>query len=281
MTEVAQDQTPVALVTGGGAGIGAAVSTRLAKSGHRVVVVDIDPDAAQRTAEEVSGVAFAADVADPAQHPAMVAFAVEQYGRLDVAVLNAGVPSGQEPDAPLDVDRYRRTIGVNLNSVVYGIDAVTPALAEHGGAIVVTASLAGLDPTQANPIYAMTKSAVIGYVRAMSVPLAKHGITINAICPGFVDTKMLGIAVRLLRRQGFPLLSTDEVADAVLAVLAGPGSGQAWPLLPGRTPEPFGFPPVPTALLPDGSEARLRTFLKPRPKAPNSDADNGQGTTST
>jgi NAD(P)-dependent dehydrogenase (short-subunit alcohol dehydrogenase family) len=263
------EHAPVALVTGGGAGIGEAVSTRLAAHGYRVLVVDIDLDAAKKVADAVGGVAFQADVADPAQHPAMAAHAIAQYGRLDLAVLNAGVSSGQAPELPLDVDKYRRTTGVNLDSVVYGIDAVTGPLAESGGAIVVTASLAGLDPTQANPIYAMTKSAVLGYVRAMSVPLAKRGVTINAICPGFVDTAMLGISVRLLRRQGFPLLSVDEVADAVLTVLAGSGTGEAWTLLPGRPPAPFGFPPVPSALLPDGSEAQLKGLLGPRaPKKP-------------
>jgi len=261
------DQEPVALVTGGGAGIGAAVCSRLAARGYRIIVADIDEAAANKVADLVGGVAFPADVADPEQHRAMVAHAVERYGWLDVAVLNAGVSSGQTPESALDVDRYRRTTGVNLDSVVFGIDAAVPELARRGGAVVVTASLAALDPTQANPIYAMTKSAVVGYVRAMSVPLAKRGVTVNAICPGFVDTAILGIAARLLRKQGFPLLTPEDVADAVLTVLDGDGTGEAWTVLPGRPPAPFGFPPVPSALLPDGSEARLRSLLGPKKPA--------------
>jgi NAD(P)-dependent dehydrogenase (short-subunit alcohol dehydrogenase family) len=254
----------VAVVTGGGAGIGAAVCARLSGLGYRVVVVDIDAAAAHQVAEAVGGTSFQADVSDPDQNRAMVARAVERYGRLDVAVLNAGISSEQAPDQPIDLGLYRRANGVNVDGVVFGIDAAAPELARHGGTIVVTASLAALGPESANPVYALGKSAVVGYVRAMSVSLAQRGVRVNAICPGFTDTAILGISKRLMAKQKFPLLTPDDVADAVTTVLDKAGSGEAWTLVAGRPPAAFDFPAVPTSLLPDGTEVRLRPFLGPR-----------------
>jgi NAD(P)-dependent dehydrogenase (short-subunit alcohol dehydrogenase family) len=264
MTDASEQAAAVALVTGGGGGIGAAVCTRLAARGYRIVVVDVDAAAAEAVAASVQGGAFRADVSDPDQNTAMVAHAIERYGRLDVAVLNAGVNSEQPPDGPLDIELYRRANGVNVDGVVFGIDAAVPELARHNGAIVVTASLAALGPEQANPIYAMGKSALVGYVRAMSTPLAQRGVTINAVCPGFADTAILGITRWLLRKQRFPLLTTDEVADATLTVLDKAGSGEAWTVIPGRPPARYDFPALPLPLLPDGTEARLRPFMAPR-----------------
>lgn len=257
---------PVALVTGGGNGIGAALCARLAATGHRVVVVDVDPDATAKSAQSCGGVAFPADVCDPEQNRAMVAHAFQHFGRLDIAVLNAGVSSDQPPDLPLDLVRYRRVLGVNIDGLAFGIDATVPELVRHGGRILVTASLAGLGPDQANPLYALTKSAAIGYVRAMAASLEQRGVSINALCPGFTDTAILGITRRLLRKQGFPLLTPDDVAAAALTVLQTPGTGQAWTLVAGRPPQPFAFPQMPTTLMPDGTQAQFRPFLGRAPK---------------
>jgi NAD(P)-dependent dehydrogenase (short-subunit alcohol dehydrogenase family) len=262
--------TKVALVTGGAGGIGTALCGRLAKLGYTVLVVDVDLEAARRVAQPLGGNAFRADVGDPGDNRAMVGYALERFGRLDVAVLNAGVNSEQPPDVALDVERYRRTNAVNVDGVVFGIDACTPVLARQGGAIVVTASLAALRPEQANPLYAMGKSAVLGYVRAMSVPLARSGITVNALCPGFTDTPILGITKKLMRKQGFPLLTPEDVADAFETVLSDPETGQAWALVAGRPATRFAFPPVPTTLSADGTEVELRPFLGPRETVPRS-----------
>jgi len=212
----------------------------------------------------LGGNALRADVGDPDDNREMVAATLDRHGRLDLLVLNAGVNSEQPPDVPLRLERYRRTNAVNVDGVVFGIDAATPALARQGGTILVTASLAALGPEQANPLYAMGKSAVVGYVRAMSVPLARNGISINAICPGFTDTPILGIGKRLMRKQGFPLLSPEDVADACQTVLSEPGTGEAWVLVAGRPVTRFAFPAVPASLLPDGTEVSLRPFLAPR-----------------
>jgi NAD(P)-dependent dehydrogenase (short-subunit alcohol dehydrogenase family) len=256
----------VALVTGGGNGIGAALCGKLAAAGHRVVVVDIDPEATAKVAQSCGGIPFEADVSDLKQNHAMVAHAVERFGRLDVAVLNAGVSSDQPPDLPLDLDRYRRVLGVNIDGLAFGIDAAAPELARRAGRVLVTASLAGLGPDQANPLYALTKSAAIGYVRAIAASLEQRGVSINALCPGFTDTAILGIARRLIRKQRFPLLTPDEVAAAALTVLTTPGTGEAWTLVAGRPTQPFAFTPLPTTLMPDGTEARFRPFLSRAPK---------------
>ncbi|MEZ0114304.1 NAD(P)-dependent dehydrogenase (short-subunit alcohol dehydrogenase family) [Catenulispora sp. EB89] len=261
MSETETSEAPVALVTGAGNGIGAALCAKLAAAGHRVVVVDIDPEATAKSAESCGGAVFPADVSDLDQNRAMVAHAIERFGRLDIAVLNAGVSSDQPPDLPLDVERYRRVLGVNVDGLAFGIDATVPELARHAGRILVTASLAGLGPDQANPLYALTKSAAIGYVRAIADSLEQRDIRINALCPGFTDTAILGITRRLIRKQGFPLLSPDDVADAALTVLAEPGTGQAWTVVAGRAPQPFAFPPLPTTLMPDGSQARFRPLF--------------------
>jgi NADP-dependent 3-hydroxy acid dehydrogenase YdfG len=97
----------------------------------------------------------------------MVAHAVAVHGRLDALVLNAGVRSDLDPTQPLDVAAYRHVCGVNLDAVVFGVDAGVPALAATNGSILVAASLAGLDPTPANPVYAMGKAGAVAYVRAM------------------------------------------------------------------------------------------------------------------
>lgn len=255
------DAPPVALVTGGAGGIGAAVCARLAKSGYRLVVADVDLDGAQRVADESGGTAVRTDVSDPADNRAMVAHAEEAYGRLDVLVLNAGVASDVPPDPPLDLEKYRRAMGVNVDGVVFGIDAGLGLLERSGGQIVVTASLAGLGPEAANPVYALGKSAVVGYVRAMARPLALRGVRINAICPSFADTAILGIAKRLMRKQRFPLLAPDEVAEAIGTIVAGSASGEAWAVVAGRPAAPFAFTEVPTTLQPDGIEVSFKPFL--------------------
>jgi NAD(P)-dependent dehydrogenase (short-subunit alcohol dehydrogenase family) len=256
----------VALVTGGAGGIGAAVCARLAALEHRVVVVDLDLDAARQVAAQVGGTAFRADVSDPLQNRAMVEHAVAAYGSLDLLVLSAGIVSDVPPDPPIDAAQYRRALGVNLDGVVFGIDAGLGALQLAGGQILVNASLAALGPAQANPVYALTKSAVVGYVRAMSTPLRQRGVRINAVCPGFTDTDFLGITKRLMRKQKFPLLTPDEVAGAMLTVIAGDGTGEAWTLVAGRPPAPYAFPDVPATLLADGTEVELKPFLSAKSK---------------
>jgi len=246
-------EAPVALVTGGAGGIGRAVCRRLASRGCRVVVADLDPAAAGVAAAGVGGVPVGVDVSDPAGSRAAVDAALAAYGRLDVVALNAGVSSGQTAADALDLAAYRRIVGVNMDGVVFGVDAALPALrASGGGSIVVTASLAGLVPMPSDPLYTLTKTAVVGYVRALAEPLAADGVRINALCPGFTDTTILGVAKAVFDAASFPLLDPNDVAAAFVAVLDAGRSGEAWFVQPGREPSPYRFRGVPGPVLADG-----------------------------
>ena len=171
---------------------------------------------------------------------------MSEYGRLDVAVLNAGVASGLGPLDPLDLEAYRRIVGVNQDAVVYGLDAAVPVLrAAGGGKVVVTASLAGLVPMLSDPLYTLTKTAVVAYVRALGPALAGLGVTVTALCPGFADTAIVDPLRAGLSEAGLPLLTVDEVGDAFLALLDAGKPGEVWFVQPGREPGPYAFRGVP------------------------------------
>ncbi|MEQ3554137.1 SDR family NAD(P)-dependent oxidoreductase [Pseudonocardia nematodicida] len=235
----------VALVTGGSSGIGAAAVGRLAAAGASVLVVDRDEAGATAVAARTGGAAFPADVTDPEALPAAVAAAEERFGRLDVVLLNAGTTAGQSGIEGLDVDGYRRIVGVNLDHVVFGLSAAVPALRRTGGGrVVATASLAGLVPMPGDALYTATKHAVVGYVRAAAPTLAADGITVTAVCPGFVDTALIaGVRDRF---GDFPLLTADDVAAAIGTVLERGEPGECWFVQPGRDPAPYGFRGVPS-----------------------------------
>jgi NAD(P)-dependent dehydrogenase (short-subunit alcohol dehydrogenase family) len=236
----------VALVTGGAGGFGRAFARRLAARGHAVVVADLDADGAAEVAAEVGGTPVRADVSRPEETVAAVRTAIAEHGRLDVVALNAGVGSGLAALDPLDLEAYRRVVGVNQDAVVYGLDAAVPAMrASGGGRVVVTASLAGLVPMPADPLYTMTKTAVVGYVRAVGEAYAGIGVTVTALCPGFADTALLGALREPLAVAGLPLLSADDVGDAFLDVLDRGAPGEAWFVQPGREPGPYRFRGVP------------------------------------
>src|SRR5829696_10209125 len=237
---------PVGLVTGGAGGFGRAFARRLAARGHAVVVADLDAEGAAEVAASVGGVAVRADVSRPEDTVAAVRRAIDTYGRLDVVALNAGIASALGPLDPLDLAAYRRIVGVNQDAVVYGLDAAVPALrASGGGKVVVTASLAGLVPMPADPLYTMTKTAVVAYVRAVGEAYAGVGVTVTALCPGFADTALLGALREPLAQARLPLLSADDVGDAFLDVLDRGAPGEAWFVQPGREPGPYRFRGVP------------------------------------
>ncbi|HKY25958.1 MAG TPA: SDR family NAD(P)-dependent oxidoreductase [Gaiella sp.] len=211
-----------ALVTGGASGIGAALVTRLQHEGFEVESLDL---------------ATGFDVSDPAHWDAV--------GAADVACLNAGVLGGPADPAGLAVDEYRRAVAVNVDGVVLGVRRLASVM-PLGGRIVCTASLAGLTAVPEDPVYALTKHAVVGFVRSVASALEARGIAINAICPGFADTPMVaGTARERLVSAGFPLLAAEDVAEAAWVALTSGETGHAWVVQPGRPPVDFRFPTLP------------------------------------
>ena len=211
-----------AVVTGGASGIGAALVSRLRAEGLDVEALDL-----------VTGF----DVSDPE--------AWEDVAAVDVACLNAGVLGGPSDPAELRLEGYRRAIGVNVDGVVLGVRRLARVM-EPGGRIVCTASLAGLTAVPEDPVYAATKHAVVGFVRSAATALEARGISINAVCPGFADTAMVDGEIReRLTEAGFPLLATDDVAEAAWVALTSGQTGHAWAVQPGRPPIDFRFPTLP------------------------------------
>jgi NAD(P)-dependent dehydrogenase (short-subunit alcohol dehydrogenase family) len=237
----------VAVVTGGGSGIGLASATRLAEAGASVAIVDLDGASGERAADEVGGMALQADVGDSASWPGIVAAVTDRYGRIDLAHLNAGVMTGEADIVELTDEAYRRTVGVNVDGVVFGVRALVPALSDEGGSIVVTASLAGLIGFSPDPIYCLTKHAVVGLVRSLVPQLAERNVRINAVCPSIVDTPLIANVRGVLEDAGFPLIDAAAVSAAVLDCLAGEETGQAMVIQAGREALPFRFarPPGP------------------------------------
>ena len=244
------------MVTGGASGIGRATARLLAGEGASVVVADIDAAAADRVAAEVGGTAAVLDVADPAGWGRLVdrlgsgpgdGATGDGGGGLDIAVLNAGVVTGEDRIAELGDAAYRRIMAVNVDGVVFGTRAVVPLLARRGGgSIVATSSLAGIIPYAADPIYALTKHAVVGFVRSVAPQLERDGIRINAVCPGITDTPLLaGVMRRQVEESGFPVMAPERVAAAVVQAVLDGGTGRALVCQPGRDPTVFRFPGVP------------------------------------
>jgi NAD(P)-dependent dehydrogenase (short-subunit alcohol dehydrogenase family) len=211
-----------ALVTGSGGGIGRAIVELLEQEGAQVHGLDV-----------LNGF----DVSDPT--------AWESVDRVDLACLNAGVTTSTASITELTADEYQRVVAVNVDGVVYGVRRLAREMRE-GDAIVVTASLAGLTGVEGDPIYALTKHAVVGLVRSVAPQLAERGIRINAVCPGFADTPMVAGELRAsLEEAGFPFLQAEEVADAVLRAARSEDTGEAWIVQPGREPEPYRFRGIP------------------------------------
>lgn len=232
----------VALVTGAANGIGAGVARRLAGLGAQLVLADVDEAAGDALADEIGGHFVRCDVREPADNDAAVAAAVEQFGGLDLVHLNAGVATGTNLGEDFDIDMYRRAMAVNLDGVVFGVQAALPALrARGGGTIVATASMAGIVPVALDPIYAATKHAVVGLVRSLGSLWEPEAIRVCGLCPSFADTAIIEEAKPFLDEVGFPILAVDEVLDAFEAVVDRGRPGECWFVVPGRTSEPFEF----------------------------------------
>ncbi|MEU4650276.1 SDR family oxidoreductase [Nocardia fluminea] len=233
-------ESRTALITGAAGGIGAAVARRLAARAH-CVLVDRS-SAVDQVAAEIGATAVVGDLTDPELTARAVALAGDG---LDLVVLNAGTNCADKDPATLDLDRYHAVVGVNQHAVVWGLRAALPALRRAGGgSIVVTASHAALTGVEQDPVYTMTKHAVIGLVRALSGPLSREGIRLSAVCPGLVDTPLTAGARDRFRQAGIPMLSSDEVAAAIEETLYTADPGTELVLASGRPPTRYVAAPL-------------------------------------
>jgi NAD(P)-dependent dehydrogenase (short-subunit alcohol dehydrogenase family) len=237
----------VAIVTGGASGLGRATALALAEAGVEVVVADVDEQGGRSVASAVGGRFVRTDVSDLDANRALVEFAVAECGGLDFAHLNAGVSTGCGIGEDFSLEAYRRAMGVNLDGVVFGTHAVLGALRARGtgGAIVATASLAGLTVMPMDPVYTANKHGVVGFTRAMGPALAGEGIRFNAVCPGFAESNIIADMRSALVDAGFEIIPAESVAATVVRLFALDVTGECWFVQPRREPAAFRFRGVP------------------------------------
>jgi NAD(P)-dependent dehydrogenase (short-subunit alcohol dehydrogenase family) len=221
----------VAIVTGGGSGIGEACATLFTQRGARVLIADRDLDAARRVVKELGDATYAApaDVSDPAACEAMVAEAIRVFGRLDIAVNNAGIPGAVAPTAGIALDVWDGVLAVNLSGTFYSMRAEIPAiLATGGGAIVNIASVLGCVGAPGNAAYVSAKHGVIGLTKTAALDYARLGIRVNAVAPGYIATPMLSAnTAKTSGGMGRTPLGRLGQADDVAKLVAFLASDQA------------------------------------------------------
>jgi NAD(P)-dependent dehydrogenase (short-subunit alcohol dehydrogenase family) len=184
----------IAVITGGGSGIGLASARRLAAEGARVVIADLDSATGTVAAAEVDGVFVAVDVSDPEQVERLFSIAVERFGRVDVSFHNAGIsPPDDDSILTTGLDAWRRVQDVNLTSVYLCCRAVLPIMQRQGqGSIINTASfVATMGSATSQVSYTASKGGVLAMTRELGVQFAREGIRVNALCPGPVNTPLL------------------------------------------------------------------------------------------
>ncbi|NKC16496.1 MAG: glucose 1-dehydrogenase [Gammaproteobacteria bacterium] len=259
----------IALVTGGGNGIGKTTALAFAERGASVMVVDLDEAAAQSTAHAITqagGTAShtAANVTQAADVQAYVKATLDRFGRIDCFFNNAGIAGDVAPIAEYDEEVFDRVIAVNVKGVFLGMRHVLPVmLARKRGTVVNTASVAGLVGSPGMPAYVASKHAVIGLTKVAAGEVSGEGIRVNAVCPGPIDTRMVhDIAAQVspddpgavrrnyeasipLGRYGTP----QEVANVVLFLacdLSANVTGAQYVVDGGRTASPKGVTAKPT-----------------------------------
>jgi len=220
-----------AVITGGGSGIGRATSERLARDGASIVVADIDEAGGAETVKRIEaagGTAYfvRADVTTESDARRMLESAVQRFGRLDILHNNAGigVGAGGFPLAP--PERWHLVIEIDLQAVILATGLAAPIMERHGGgAIVNTASMAGLYPHRNDPVYGAAKAGVVNFTHSLAVWAAEKKIRVNCVCPGIVDTPMVRRGLAAAQAAGLPgllpksIIQPETIADAVATLI--------------------------------------------------------------
>jgi NAD(P)-dependent dehydrogenase (short-subunit alcohol dehydrogenase family) len=227
----------VALVTGAGSGIGAAIARELASEDASVVVTDIDPDAAARVVEQIADAggtasAFTQNTAKWQDAEAAVEHAKTTYGGLHLAVNNAGIGGPAATIGDYDVDAWDRVRAINLDGVFYGLKFQLPAIvASGGGAVVNMASVLGSVGIAQSSAYVAAKHALVGLTKVAALEYTSQGVRTNAVGPGFIDTPLVRSSLspealsHLEREHATGRLGTDaEVAALTLFLLSDAAS---------------------------------------------------------
>jgi NAD(P)-dependent dehydrogenase (short-subunit alcohol dehydrogenase family) len=185
----------VALITGAAGGIGLATARLFNEAGARIVLADIDTDTlAVNTAnlDKDQSATINMDVTNQQQVEAAVAFTQDKFGSLDIAVLNAGVAGANMPLEEYPVELFDEVMAVNMRGVWLGMRAVIPLMkAQRKGSIIITSSIQGLAALPGTTAYTTSKHALVGMMKGAALELAEHGIRVNAVHPGYVETPMM------------------------------------------------------------------------------------------
>lgn len=187
----------VAVITGGGQGIGKALAERLAKDGFAIVLSDIDEESLKKAEKELKDkdydvTIFTGDVSSQKDQEALAEYAVEAFGSLDVFINNAGTEGQVGPLIETESDLMDKTIDINIKGVVYGIQAAAKVMKKQdsGGKIINACSIAGQEGFEMLGVYSASKFAVKGLTQVAAKELAQYNITVNSYCPGIVGTSM-------------------------------------------------------------------------------------------
>ena len=230
-----------AFITGGASGIGAEMARRFTREGASVVIADVNDTLGKAIAVEVGCEYVHLDVTDSTAWEKIIT----THKPFDIVCLNAGVATktdvfGATVDYPfqhLDNDSYQHIMSINVDGVVFGARAVIPGMVDRkSGHILVTASLAGIVAIAADPIYGLTKHAMVGLTKSLGAALEPHGVCVSALCPAFLDTPLLSDNTRKnLSLLGLGIMDVSIAGDLAMRALTERISGAQWIVMDGQS----------------------------------------------